>query len=157
MIPDREAKTISHETTFAVDITDPEMLRAWLLELTEQVGRRLRQYTLSGRTVQIKIRLADFQTVTRARTLVRPTNVTQELWQAAADLLMQFAGQRRPAVRLLGVGVSGLQADPLAQQQLFDIEDHNRQGQLDAVADAIHQKFGGQAIRRGTRLLRDDG
>ena len=65
-------------------------------------------------------------------------------------------GQHRPAVRLLGMGVSGLQADPLAQQQLFDNEDHQKQGQLDAVADAIHQKFGGQAIRRGTRLLRDD-
>jgi DNA polymerase-4 len=156
VIPDRDAKTISHESTFASDITDLEMLRAWLLDLTEQVGRRLRRHELSGRTVHLKIRLADFQTVTRARTLPRPTNVTQELWEAAAELLTLYAEGKKLSIRLLGMGVSGLQADPLLQQQLFDNEDHHKQGQLDAVADAIQSRFGGAAIRRGSRLFRDN-
>src|SRR5579863_1122168 len=60
VVPDRETKSISHETTFSVDISDSEVLRAWLVELSEQVGCRLRRHNLSGRTVQIKIRLADF-------------------------------------------------------------------------------------------------
>jgi len=55
VIPDRDAKSISHETTFATDIDDAEVLRSWLLELTEQVARRLRRHELRGRTVQIKV------------------------------------------------------------------------------------------------------
>jgi len=156
VVPDREAKTISHETTFATDISESESLRAWLLELTEQVGRRLRRHSLRGRTVQIKIRAADFQTFTRARTLDRPTDVTQELWQAAAELLEEFVARRRISVRLLGMGVSGLAPDVKTQQQLFDGADHRKQGQLDAVSDAIQDRFGNAAIQRGARLNRDE-
>jgi len=155
VVPDREAKTISHETTFATDISEPEALRAWLLELTEQVARRLRRHSLFGRTVQIKIRAADFQTFTRARTLSKPTDVTQELWQAAAELFDEFAAKKRIAVRLLGMGVSGLTAEAKTQQQLFDGEEHRRQGKLDSVADAIADRFGRGAIQRGARLTRD--
>jgi DNA polymerase-4 len=155
VVPDREAKTISHETTFATDIVEPAALRAWLLELTEQVARRLRRHTLMGRTVQIKIRAADFQTFTRARTLEKPTDVTQELWQAAAELFDEFAASKRLSVRLLGMGVSGLAADAKTQQQLFDGEEHRKQGKLDTVADAIADRFGRGAIQRGARLSRD--
>jgi DNA polymerase-4 len=156
VVPDREAKTISHETTFATDIAEPAALREWLLELTEQVARRLRRHALCGRTVQIKIRAADFQTFTRARTLPKPTDVTQELWQAAAELFDEFAARKRLSVRLLGMGVSGLTADAKTQQQLFDGEEHRKQGQLDSVADAIADRFGHRAIQRGVRLTRDD-
>ena len=83
VVPDREAKSISNETTFAADIDDPEVLRAWLLELVEQVGCRLRRHNLKGRTVELKVRFADFQTVSRSTTLADPTNITQQLWQAA--------------------------------------------------------------------------
>jgi DNA polymerase-4 len=75
-VPDREAKSISHETTFATDIEDLDVLRAWLLELTEQVARRLRRHQLRGRTVQLKVRFPDFITITRAQTLPAATNVT---------------------------------------------------------------------------------
>jgi DNA polymerase IV len=154
VVPDREAKTISHETTFAADIVDSETLRAWLLELTEQVARRLRRHQLCGRTVHIKVRSTDFHTLTRARTLVRPTNVTQELWQAATELFSQRVLAECLPVRLLGMGVSGLQPAGKSQQQLFDDEEHRKHGQLDAVADAIQDRFGGNAIGRGTRRLR---
>lgn len=150
--PDRAAKTISHETTFAADITEPEALRGWLLELTEQVARRLRRHDLSGRTVHLKIRSSDFHTLTRAHTLARPTHVTQELWEAAAGLLTPRLLEQSLPVRLLGMGVSGLSHQAKAQQQLFDGEAHRKLGQLDAVADAIQERFGTSALKRGVNL-----
>lgn len=156
VVPDREGKTISHETTFPIDISDKHILRSWLFDLTEQVAQRLRRHSLSAKTIQIKMRAADFQTFTRARTLSTATNVTQELWQAAADLFEEFARGKRLSVRLLGMGVSGLAADAKTQQRLFGGEEHRRQGKLDSVADAIAERFGRDAIQRGVRLARDE-
>jgi nucleotidyltransferase/DNA polymerase involved in DNA repair len=67
VVPEREAKSISHETTFEHDIADMDVLRAWLVDLTEQVGCRLRRHGLRGRTVQLKVRFADFSLITRSR------------------------------------------------------------------------------------------
>jgi DNA polymerase-4 len=86
-IPEQEAKSISHETTFERDIDDTEVLRAWLLDLTEQVGWRLRRHGLRGRTVHLKARFADFKTITRSKTLPEPADIAQELWQAAEEML----------------------------------------------------------------------
>src|SRR5262249_43851166 len=85
VVPDREAKSISHETTFAEDIADIDVLHAWLVELAEQVGRRLRRHGLKGRTVEIKVRFADFRTITRSVTLPEPSDITQELFQAGGE------------------------------------------------------------------------
>ncbi|HVU89560.1 MAG TPA: DNA polymerase IV [Pirellulales bacterium] len=155
VVPDREAKTISHETTFASDISDVNALRVWLWELTEQVARRLRRHELKGRTVHLKIRSHEFRTLTRARTLARPTDVTQEVWQAVAELLDELRASERFPVRLLGVGVSNLQKDAKAQLGLFDSEEHLKQRQLDKVADSIRDRYGANSIKRGTRLRRD--
>ncbi len=65
VVPDRFAKTISHETTFAADIYDKACLQAWLTELAEQVARRMRRHHLYGKTVQIKLRFSNFDTITR--------------------------------------------------------------------------------------------
>lgn len=153
VVPDREAKSISHETTFAQDIEEPEVLRAWLRELTEHVGQRLRRHRLRGRTVQVKVRFADFQTITRAQTLTEPTNVTEVLWQAAVKLLSDRLPQRRLRVRLLGVGVSGLDNRQQVQMSLFDDPSQAKQSQLDAVADSIQARFGASALSRGSSLL----
>ncbi len=152
VVPDHRAKSISHETTFAVDIGEPEVLRAWLLELTEQVARRLRRHNLRGRTVQLKIRFADFRTITRSRTLPEPTNVTDELWQAAAEIFQTRVPPRHLPVRLLGVGVSGLNATGQTQRQLFD---DRRQSQLDAATDAIRDRYGHAAIGRAGAVNKD--
>ena len=116
----------------------------------------MRRHQLSGRTVQIKVRSADFQTITRARTLAQPTNVTHELWQAADELLSRRVLAACLPVRLVGVGASGLQAQGKSQQQLFDNEDHRKYGRLDAVADDIQDRFGGDALRRATRPTRSN-
>ena len=152
VVPDREAKSISHETTFAADIADGDVLRAWLVDLVEQVARRLRRHDIQGRSVELKVRFADFKTITRSLTLPRPTNVTQELLDAALELLTQRLPPRRPPVRLLGFGVHKLGESRLVQQRLFDEPERERQSELDNVADRIVAKFGLTALRRGTGL-----
>ncbi len=154
VIPDHTAKSISHETTFPVDIDDLETLRAWLTELTEQVARRLRRHGLRGRTVQLKVRYADFQTYTRATTLPTATDITGELWQAAVDILTTRLPDRPLAVRLLGVGVSGIEGHGKTQQLLFK-EDREKQSRLDAATDEIRQRFGSTAVERGIQLDAD--
>jgi len=149
VIPDREARSISHETTFAEDIADREVLLAWLTELTEQVARRLRRHGLKGRTVELKVRFADFHTITGALTLPEPTNITQELLQGAAQLLATKLPGRHLPVRLLGFGVTGFDGSGQSQRHLFDELDRQRHRQLDRVADQISDRFGKLAIRRG--------
>jgi DNA polymerase-4 len=151
VVPDREAKSISHETTFAEDIREPELLQAWLVELVEQVGRRMRRHELRGRTVEIKVRFSDFQTVTRSNTLPAPSNVTNELYRAGLELLTTKLPPRHLPVRLLGFGVKNLDATGIAQRQLFDEPDRARHRQIDRVADEIAAKFGGKGLRRGLR------
>ena len=152
VVPDREAKSISHETTFAKDVGDPETLRAWLLELTEQVARRLRRHDLRGRTVEIKVRFADFRTITRSRKLPEPTSSTNELWEAANELLnTRVPGDHLP-VRLLGMGVSDIDRTGVTQGQLFDEDDRGKRNRLDEVGDLLRERFGSQALRRGSTL-----
>jgi DNA polymerase-4 len=153
--PDREAKSISHETTFETDIEDPEILRAWLLELTDQVARRVRRHRLRARTVQVKIRFADFQTITRDRTLAEPTDSTDKLWEAASAVLAERVPQRHPSVRLLGMGVSGLVGRQHATQRLlFDQAEEERGMQLDQLGDQVKQRYGPDSLRRAAGLYR---
>ena len=155
VVPEQEAKSISHETTFAKDLEDPEIMRAWLLELSEQVGCRLRRHGLKGRTVHLKVRFGDFHTITRARTLPQPTNVTQEIWQATAQMFAERLPARRLHIRLLGVGMSGFDHPALVQLSLFPEAEHERQARLDKVADQIKEKFGQTGLQRALGMLHD--
>ncbi|NIW86841.1 MAG: DNA polymerase IV [Gammaproteobacteria bacterium] len=157
VVPDHGAKSVSHETTFATDITSSELLRAWLLDLTEDVGRRLRRQDLHARTVQIKVRYSDFQTVTRARTRAEPTQRTRDLWQEAERLLVRTLHEApgRP-VRLLGMGASRLsEADPV-QGGLFGQAARERQDRLDEAIDRVNERFGEATLRRGRGPRRTD-
>jgi DNA polymerase-4 len=153
VVPDREAKSVSHETTFVEDIDDMDVLRAWVLELTEQVARRLRRHKLLGRTVQLKVRFSDFQTITRSTTLTRSTNTTQEIWQATNKMLSNRLPTKHLAIRLLGVGVSGFDTPHQPQRSLFEDDDHDAQSHLDQAADQIREKFGSTSISRASGLL----
>lgn len=152
IVPDREAKSISSETTFAEDLADKEILRVWLVELVEQVARRLRRHEIKGRTAELKVRFADFQTITRSMTLAKPTSITQELLEAGMELLTKRLPAHHRPIRLLGFGVSKLDRSGKSQQTLFDRPDRDRQQELDRVADQIIEKFGKLAIRRGAGL-----
>ncbi|MEC8337733.1 MAG: DNA polymerase IV [Planctomycetota bacterium] len=152
VVLDREAKSVSNETTFATDLDDQESLRAWLLELTEQVARRLRRHALRGRTVEIKVRFADFQTITRSRKLPEPTNSTQTLWEQANALLSTRLPSDHLPVRLLGMGVTEIDRTGVTQQELFDEADRERQDGLDQVGDQIRDRYGAKALSRGSTL-----
>ncbi len=152
VVPEREAKSISNETTFERDISDMDVLRAWLVDLVDQVGCRLRRHGMRGRTVQLKVRFADFSLITRSCTLPEPTDITDELWRAADELLCQRLPAGHLPVRLLGMGLSGLDDTGLAQGMLFDGEDREKHERADDVADQIKERFWVGAIRRGSSL-----
>ena len=150
VVSERQAKSISNETTFAVDIHDREVLQSWLLQLTEQVAWRLRQSGLKGRTVQLKIRFADFRLITRSITLDIASQTTDVLWQAVRKLFINC--ELAQAVRLIGMGVSQLSdADAVAETQgdLFNRVDPRKE-KIDAVADAINARFGKAMLHRAT-------
>jgi len=152
VVPEREAKSISHETTFEQDIDDLEVLRAWLVDLTEQVGWRLRRYGLQGRTVHVKVRFADFSTITRSQTMPEPTDITHELWRVADEMLCHRLPAGHLPVRLLGMGVGGLDDTGLVQGFLFDQGERKKQAGLDAATDQIRERFGSSALRRAASL-----
>src|SRR5262249_58425152 len=87
VVPDREAKSISTETTFAQDLGDRDALRAWLLDLTDHLAGRLRQAGLRAPTVEVKIRSSDFRTRHRARALDQATNLTGVICQPVRQAL----------------------------------------------------------------------
>jgi DNA polymerase-4 len=154
VVPDHQAKSISHETTFAQDVADASVLRGWLFELAEQVAYRLRAQALQAQTVQVKLRFSDFRTVTRAQTLAAPTDITREIGRVAAGLLTAGLGGKPRPLRLLGVGVSALTPRAGRQRELFEDEGRRRQRQIDAALDGINARFGGRVMRRAVDLKR---
>jgi len=153
VVPDRIAKSVSHETTFSRDIIEREPLRAWLLELTQQVGRRLRRHEIRGRTVQIKLRFSDFRTITRSLSVAEPTSSSDELESAVEELFGRV--EIDEGVRLVGMGVSNLTSSEVKQQMLFGNEERNRTHRLDEMKDQLKDRFGHDAIRRGTSVEHD--
>jgi len=116
---EHETKSVSTETTFARDVDDPKALEASLRRLAENTARRLRRSGRRGRTIKLKLRLADFTTFTRQTTIARPTDAAEVILAEASRLLARelHAGRR---FRLLGVGVSNLcQEEAESQPSLF--------------------------------------
>ena len=155
VIADREAKSISHETTFAHDIREGDVLKAWLLELTEQVAGRMRRNDVLGRTVNLKIRYSNFDTITRSKSLPQSTNATNLLWSVVSELLSSQLPDRPLVVRLLGMGVSNLQGRSPVQQSLFAEDQDERGTKLDEVADQIRSRFGSTSLRRASTVQHD--
>lgn len=149
VVSDREAKSISHETTFERDISDVDTLKSVLLELTEQVAHRLRGHRRRARTIEIKIRFADFTTITRSKRLIQSTNLTKHLWRTAETLLLQALQNSSLAVRLLGMGVSAFNHGSDRQLELFQDTAAQKQSKLDSVTDQIQDRFGAGTIHRG--------
>ncbi len=146
--PEHEAKSLSREETFAQDSADATLLRRELLRLCDAVAARLRRHGLRARTVSLKLRYADFTTLSRQTTLAEPTDVGAILY-AQALALFEAAWDRRP-VRLLGVSADNL-TQAARQLRLFEQED-TRQSQLEAALDRIRARFGEHAIQRASLL-----
>jgi DNA polymerase-4 len=154
VVPDRQAKSISTETTFAADLSDREALQAWLLDLVEQLAARLRSQGLQARTIELKVRSSDFSTRTRSLSLVESSDVTLVLWQAAKTLFARTVVRELLPLRLLGVGVTRLAKGAAVQGDLFDEGSRQRQSALDQAVDAIRRQFGTAAVQRGSLVER---
>jgi DNA polymerase-4 len=152
VVPDREAKSISHETTFPIDIVNDDALSAWLYELTDQVGRRLRRIQIRGRTVVVKIRDENFNTITRSKTLAQPSNSTDEFWRAVKELFSSVRRENAVPIRLLGMGVKELSGDKKVQRSLFDHNQTDKMKALEKTRDKIKDSFGDGALTSGASL-----
>jgi DNA polymerase-4 len=136
-------RSVSREETFARDVAQQPVLHLRIAELAGDVGARLRAGGWTARTVTLKLRYADFRTITRQQTLASATATDTTVRDAAVTLLdTAWSGD---AVRLLGVGVSGLEDAP--QLDLFAQPANDR---IDRTLDRLRQRFGQDAIRRGT-------
>jgi len=146
LVTEHAAKSISQETTFARDVRDDRALAATLRELSAEVGQRLRRAGLAGATVRIKLRWPDFTSLTRQVTLPQPVDQDEQIYALALELLGKVR-RKGQAVRLIGVGVSGLGA-PLRQMELWGAQ-AEKSRRLQSALDDIHEKFGDQSIQRG--------
>ncbi|MFO7192040.1 DNA polymerase IV [Thermocrispum sp.] len=143
-------KSLGAEHTFDVDQDDVEVVVRELLRLAERVAAGMRAKGLKGRTVSIKLRFADFTTITRARTLPAPTDVAREIHAAASGLLRDNV-PASAAVRLVGVRVEGLTESAVAEQLRLG-DDGVRWRDVEVAADAARGKFGETAVRPASLL-----
>ncbi len=146
--PDR---SIGAEETFDRDVDDPARIRRELLRLAERTASRLRESGQVGRTVSVKIRFADFTTITRSRTLADPTDVSHDIYGAACDLVDRL-GLQRARLRLVGVRVEGLRAAAGQPRQLLLGERPSGWREAERAADRATRRFGPGAVRPGTLL-----
>ena len=156
--PIQVAKSVGHEETFPVDVVDRALLERELVRLADGVATRLRAASVTGRTVQLKVRYGDFRTISRARTLREPTAVASDIAQVARVLLRDVP--THDGIRLLGVSVSKLGTQSVVQPRLFDLFDSGgaadpsgldpqRSARLAAVeesVDAVRARFGTAAV-----------
>lgn len=148
---DERPKSISKETTFFEDTSDPDLLDGHIWRLSEQVADRAKAKRLAGRTVTLKLKRKDFQLVTRRHALTDPTQLTDRIYRAARDLF-EHAGTKGP-FRLIGVGISDLATDDQADLSgdLLDPE-ARRRAAAERATDAIRARFGAEAIINGRAL-----
>ncbi len=143
---EHETKSISQETTFARDVRDDKVLESTLKELAGEVARNLHKSELAGSTIKLKIRWPDFTTLTRQVSLPQRTDQSEEIARVAIDLMRNV---RKPsqAVRLIGVGVSGL-GEPVKQLSLWDVPSEKEQRLQDAI-DELRRRYGDGVIGHG--------
>jgi DNA polymerase-4 len=149
--PSRQRKSISKETTFSEDIVEPESLRETLRWAAQEVGYLARHAQRFGSLVTLKIRFRGFETHTRSQTLSAPTADDRTLFRTACHLLETAPWGPRP-VRLIGLGLSGWPDENPTQPDLFaGLETASQQPEslLTDTLDAIRERFGAAAIRRG--------
>lgn len=145
VVNEEEAKSIGKENTFDYDLTDFESCRDEVLDLSGQVGWRLRRENLAGHTVTLKVKFADFHTITRSSTGDRLIAWDEEIFSLAEQMLRKI--NVKPGVRLLGVSVSNL-FRPEDEPVLGFVEDERMQRRNRAI-DSLKSKFGENIIKRG--------
>ncbi len=150
-------KSVGAEETFDVDISDPEVIRRELLRLSRRTARALRSSGCAARTVVIKLRKADFKTITRSRTLAEPTDVTRQIYDTACELYAASGLSGRARLRLVGVRATGLVPAAAAETQLALGERIVPWRDAESAVDRIAGRFGTDAIRPATLVERAVG
>ena len=159
-IDDREVaptatfKSISRETTFSEDTRRQLFLESTLRYLSERVGADLRQREKQAKSVILKLRFADFTTITRSKTLPQPADTDEAIFSTGSQLLQKALKTERQAVRLIGIGVSNF-TEPGTQLAMLDFSPY-RLEQLNRTIDGIRRKYGFSAIQTGRTLLLKD-
>ena len=144
--PGELEKSIGAEETFDDDIDDAVAIHAHLLKLADQVGARLRSSAQVGRTVQLKVRFADFTTITRSKTMPGPIDVTQDLYDTARGLF-DALGLQRARIRLVGIRVEGLQPAQGAARQLTLGAPEQGRREAEIAVDSIRARCGSTSVR----------
>lgn len=145
--PDRDAKSVSAETTFDTDHGSPDELVPVLRALSEKVSTRLKRSGIAGRTIVLKLKSSDFRIRTRNRRLDEPTRLADRIFRTGLSLLQpEMDGTK---YRLLGIGVSDLSDDDKADPpDLIDSGAHKR-ALAETAMDALREKFGRKAVETG--------
>ena len=152
------AKSVGNSYTLRCDSNDDDHLLRILLGLSSKVGRRLRGNGQSGRTVTVAIRLHDFTTVTRTKTLPVHVDRDKQIYETARDIFLherRTSAKFRVPVRLLGVSVSGLAVEPIGPQ--LWLLDSNYWSKYDAMleaADRIRDRYGERTLTWGRLVPR---
>ena len=146
VVAERREKSIGADETFAFDIDDPARIHRELLRLSDRTAARARSAGMAGRTVSIKVRFADFTTITRARTLRHHTDVSREIFATARELFDRL-GLQRARIRLVGVRLEGLVATDAAPiQGTLDEPEHGWR-EADRAVDRASARFGAGSVR----------
>ena len=152
VVPERAPVSIGHEDTFDTDLFDRALLTSRILEQADRVCSRLRRGHLRARTIQLKVKYANHELVTRRRTLEDATCDSRVAGPAAVRLLDRVTGIERRGVRLTGVSLSGLEPDSAPRQLALDQRASHKGESLGTALDHIADRFGTAAIARATRL-----
>lgn len=141
-------KSVGHELTFDLDVTDPARLEATLLDLAESVASRLRHHHMAAGGVQLKVRFEGFDTITRQAPLSHQVRDSEPIYEMGVALLRKALAASERAVRLIGLTAIGL--SEVQQLTLFDAPE--RTDRIAQSIDAVRERFGEKAITRA-RLI----
>ena len=150
VVAGREAKSVSQERTFDQDTNDTARLRRCLLECAQSIGSELRRHELMARTITLKLRYQDFETISRGLTLALPTDVDDVIYETAIGLLeREWRGRRK--IRLIGVRASNMVREVAYQLQLFE-QAQDKQARVARAVDDLRARFGDQMITRASLM-----
>jgi len=148
---DEPERSMGADETFSRDTDDPDVVRRELLRLSAKVTARMRTAGVAGRTVTLRLRFADFTTITRSRTLPEATDVTHEVHEAVCRLHAAL-GLQRVRIRLVGVRVEGLVPRETVQRQLVLGQRERGWSDADRAVDRATRRFGTAAVRPASLL-----
>jgi DNA polymerase IV len=151
VVPTEPDKSIGHEETFPRDVDDPAVVLRELLRLSERTAARLREQGYAAKTISIKVRFADFTTITRSRTIRLPTDTGRDVYEVARDLFLAL-GLQRARLRLVGVRAESLVPAAQAARQLLLGERDSGWREADQAVDRASRRFGAGSVRPATLL-----